>query len=181
MKKILSILGIVVALLFFNGCDNKYDFSLNSEFGKVGLKDFTGKKLVVYFGYTYCPDVCPATLSLLANELKDLNSEQVFLLFISLDPQRDSDINSTNEWLRYFYPNATSLIADNEKTLAQIAQNYGVIYEKVLLPNSIMRYSVAHSNEVFLFDEKGKLFDKINDLSRKSLHQRLEAFLNADK
>lgn len=181
MRKLLRFLSLLVALFFFNACGNNYDFSLNSEFGKVKLKDFSGKKLVLYFGYTYCPDVCPATLSLLANELKELDFKEAFLLFISLDPQRDKDINATNEWLRYFYPNATALIADDEKSLAQIAQNYGVIYEKVLLPDSIMRYSLAHSNEVFLFDEKGKLFNKINDLSKKSLHNSLKAFLNSSK
>ena len=179
MKKFLACVVAGIVAFFVSACGENYDFSLNSEFGKVGLKDFAGKKLIVYFGYTYCPDVCPATLSLIATELKELNSQQAFLLFISLDPQRDGDINATNEWLRYFYPNATALIAPDEKTLADVAERFGVIYEKVELKDSVMGYSVAHSNEAFLFDEKGKFFGSINDFSQKNLHARLNAFLNA--
>lgn len=180
-KKILACLIASVVAFFVSACEKNYDFSLNSEFGKVSLKDFAGKKLIVYFGYTFCPDVCPATLSLLATELKTFNSQQAFLLFISLDPERDSDINATNEWLRYFYPNATALIASNEQTLTDVANRFGVIYEKVELKDSAMGYSVAHSNEVFLFDERGKLFDIINDLSQRNLHAQLDAFLNSKK
>lgn len=182
MKKRLFFCLLVGILAFFvSACEKSYDFSLNSEFGKVSLKDFAGKKLIVYFGYTYCPDVCPATLSLIATELRELDSQEAFLLFISLDPERDGDISATNEWLRYFYPNATALIAQDEQSLADVAQKFGVIYEKIPLKDSIMRYSVAHSNELFLFDEKGKLFDTINDLSQKSLHQKLNTFLNSSK
>lgn len=176
MKKLLVCVSILA--FFLSACGENYDFSLNSEFGKATLKDFAGKKLVVYFGYTYCPDVCPATLSLVATKLKELNSKQAFLLFISLDPERDGDIVATNEWLRYFYPNATALIADNEKELGKITQKFGVIYEKVELKDSAMKYSIAHSNEAFLFDEKGKFFGKINDFSQKNLHTQLNAFLN---
>lgn len=103
------------------------------------------------------------------------------MLFISLDPERDSDINATNEWLRYFYPNATALIADDEKALSQVAKRYGAIYEKVPLPNSAMIYSVAHSNELYLFDERGKFVEKINDFSQTNLHERLKNFLNSGK
>ena len=179
MKKFLACLCAGVVAFFVSACGENYDFSLNSEFGKVSLKDFAGKKLVVYFGYTYCPDVCPATLSLVASELRELNAPQAFLLFISLDPERDGDIAATNEWLRYFYPNATALIAPDEKTLADVAERFGVIYEKVILKDSAMGYAVAHSNEVFLFDEKGKLFGSINDLSPGNLHAQLDEFLNS--
>lgn len=181
MKKLLACLCAGVAVFVLNACEKNYDFSLNSEFGNASLKDFAGKKLIVYFGYTYCPDVCPATLSLVATELRALNAPQAFLLFISLDIERDGDINATNEWLRYFYPNSTALIAPDEKTLADVAERFGVIYEKVELKDSAMGYSVAHSNEVFLFDERGKFFGSINDLSQRNLHAKLAEFLNVGK
>lgn len=181
MKKIFRILCAFVVAFLVSACGENYDFSLNSEFGKVSLKDFAGKKLIVYFGYTFCPDVCPATLALVSSELKSLENDKAYLLFISLDPERDSDINATNEWLRYFYPNATALIADDEKALSQVAKRYGAIYEKVPLPNSAMIYSVAHSNELYLFDERGKFVEKINDFSQTNLHERLKNFLNSGK
>ena len=178
MKKFLRFLAVFFLAFSLNGCGSgggDYDFSLNSERGKVGLKDFAGKK-IVYFGYTLCPDVCPATLSLLGTELKALKSEAQ-LLFISLDPLRDGDLRATNEWLRYFYPHATALIAADERELAAVAQKFGVIFEKVAMPDSAMRYSVAHSNEVFLFDEHAELVGVINDLSQNSLHNALAEFL----
>lgn len=181
MKKTFRILCAFVVAFLVSACGENYDFSLNSEFGKVSLKDFAGKKLIVYFGYTFCPDVCPATLALVSSELKSLENDKAYLLFISLDPERDSDINATNEWLRYFYPNATALIADDEKALSQVAKRYGAIYEKVPLPNSAMIYSVAHSNELYLFDERGKFVEKINDFSQTNLHERLKNFLNSGK
>lgn len=181
MKKTFRILCAFVVAFLVSACGGNYDFSLNSEFGKVSLKDFAGKKLIVYFGYTFCPDVCPATLALVSSELKSLENDKAYLLFISLDPERDSDINATNEWLRYFYPNATALIADDEKALSQVAKRYGAIYEKVPLPNSAMIYSVAHSNELYLFDERGKFVEKINDFSQTNLHERLKNFLNSGK
>lgn len=165
--------------VFFVACqqnDDKYDFRLNSEFGEVGLKNFASKRLIIYFGYTYCPDVCPATLALLSAELCKMRQDNAYLLFVSLDPLRDSDLNATNEWLRYFYPHSTALIAKDETHLAEVARNFGVIYEKVPLPNSAMSYSVAHSNEIFLFKD-GKFYGKINDLSAKNLHEKLAEFL----
>ena len=170
---------LVFMLFMISACHQSYDFSLNSEFGKVGLKDFAGKKLIVYFGYTFCPDVCPATLSLLSTQLKRLNNEKAYVLFISLDLQRDKDIRATNEWLRYFYPNATSLIADDENELARVAKTFGVLYEKIPMPNSVMKYTVAHSNEAFLLDERGRFVARISDFSQKNLHKSLKEFLGS--
>ncbi|WP_249355175.1 SCO family protein [Campylobacter sp. MIT 12-5580] len=183
MKKI-GFLILCVVIVSIIGCfetEKKYDFLLNSEQGKVSLKDFEGKKLIVYFGFSYCPDVCPATLALISNELKKFKNNEIFLLFISLDPQRDKDIKATNEWLRYFYTNSTTLLAQDENELATLAQNYGVIYKKVPLKDSALEYSIAHSNELFLFDSKGKLFQRISDLSQKSLHNAFERFLMLDQ
>lgn len=82
MKKTFRILCAFVVAFLVSACGENYDFSLNSEFGKVSLKDFAGKKLIVYFGYTFCPDVCPATLALVSSELKSLENDKAYLLFI---------------------------------------------------------------------------------------------------
>lgn len=172
------VLVLILTSFYFIPKNNPYDFSLRSEFGEqTTLKNFRGKKLIVYFGYTFCPDVCPATLALLSQTLNKIKNDKAYLLFISLDPQRDKDIEKTNEWLRYFYPHATSLIAKNEKELKKLTKNYGVIYEKIDLKDSFMQYSIAHSNEIYLIDEQGKFQKALKDLNPEELFKDLKAFL----
>lgn len=179
MKKALIFLVLLLCIaLYFFPKHNAYDFSLKSEFGEqTSLENFKGKKLIVYFGYTFCPDVCPATLALLSKELQKINNNKAYLLFISLDPQRDKNLEKTNEWLRYFYPHSTSLIAKDEKELEKITKNYGVIYEKIDLKDSFMKYSIAHSNEIYLIDEQGKFQKAVNDLNPEELSKELNTFL----
>lgn len=173
-----TIIVFLMAFAYFSFQTKDYDFILQSEHAQVSLKDFKGKKLLVYFGFASCPDVCPATLSLLSKELKKLDTKnEAFLLFISLDPQRDNNLSAGNEWLRYFYPHSTFLLAKDEQSLRDLTKRYGVIYEKIDLKDSIMHYSIAHSNELFLFDENLKFVDKINDFSSTKLSQKLSAFL----
>lgn len=179
MKKFLLFLIFLFFIAFcFFPKNNPYDFSLKSEFSEqTSLQNFKGKKLIIYFGYTFCPDICPTTLALVGKELKQINNPKAYLLFISLDPARDSNITQTNEWLRYFYPNATALIALSEKKLQKITKNYGVVYEKIDLKNSSMKYSIAHSNEIYLIDEQGKFQKAINDLNPEELSKDLGTFL----
>ncbi|MCX2682821.1 SCO family protein [Campylobacter sp. MIT 21-1685] len=180
MKNILAFIFLTALIIisFFLLNHKEYDFSLRSEFKEqTTLKDFAGKKLIVYFGYTFCPDVCPATLALLGKELKKIHSEKAYVLFISLDPLRDGDIEKTNEWLRYFYPQSAALIAHNEEELEKITKKYNVSYQKINLKDSAMSYSIAHSNELYLFDEKGKFVKSINDLNPEELYNELKSFL----
>lgn len=179
MRKILAplVLLFFITLYFFTR-SNPYDFSLKSEFSEnTSLEHFRGKKLIVYFGYTFCPDVCPATLALLSKELHKIKNDKAYVLFISLDPKRDGNLTKTNEWLRYFYPNATSLIAKNEKELETIAKKYGASYQKIDLEDSFMEYSIAHSNEIYLIDEQGKFQKTLSDLNPEELSKDLAIFL----
>ncbi|CAM4140250.1 SCO family protein [Campylobacter armoricus] len=184
MKKInLFLLIIVIFGVFYISVQyfesNKYNFHLNSEKGMLSLKDFIGKKLIVYFGYTYCPDVCPTELALIGNVLEKIpNREKAHIVFISLDPQRDSNLTQTSQWVKYFYPNSTALVANNEKELEKITKNYGVIYEKVQLKDSAMKYSIAHSGEFYLIDEKGKFVKTIKDISYENFYNEIKKFLN---
>ncbi|EHD8283812.1 SCO family protein [Campylobacter upsaliensis] len=183
MKKIIFILVFCFILgfgYFFYPSQN-YDFSLRSSFSHhTSLKDFRGEKLIIYFGYTFCPDICPGTLSLLALALDKMKNKP-HLLFISLDIKRDKDPAKLEEWLKYFYPNSTALIAKNEKSLKKLTKNYGVLYEEIDLKDSFMQYSIAHSNELYLFDEKGHFKGSINDLSQKELLKALSEFLEDKK
>lgn len=179
MKKAILLIFIIGLFIFILIDKNPYDFNLQSEFKKeTTLEDFKGKKLIVYFGYTFCPDVCPATLALIGKELKIINNNEAHILFISLDPARDNNLSKTNEWLRYFYPNADALIAKNEDVLQKLTEKYGVQYQKIDLKDSIMHYSIAHSNQIFLFDKQGKLKKIINDLNPKEIDRELKNFLD---
>lgn len=178
---ILLVLAFILALgLFLKIGQNPYDFSLKSSFKEqTTLKDFKGDKLIIYLGYTYCPDICPATLSLVGKILKQINNPNAHILFISLDPNRDNNLNNTNEWLRYFYPKADTLIAKDEKTLQKITKQYNVQYQKIELNDSFMGYSIAHSNMLYLIDEKGHFYKELSDLNPSEVFKELKAFLNS--
>ncbi|MBM0637007.1 SCO family protein [Campylobacter sp. VicNov18] len=180
MKKFIPIIITLSSLVFFiNFKQNPYDFNLKSEFKtQTTLKDFKGKKLIIYFGYTSCPDVCPTTLALIAKILKQINNPKAYILFISLDPIADNNLKNTNQWLKYFYPKSYALIPKDESTLKHLAKNYQVLYQKIPLKNSQMPYTIAHSNELFLIDEKGHFYKSINDLNPQELTKELQNFLN---
>lgn len=94
-------------------------------------------------------------------------------------PPTDGNLTSTNEWLRYFYPNADALIAKNDSVLKKVAKNYGVQYQKIDINDSVMKYSVAHSSEIFLIDENGKLQKIIRDLNPEEVAKELKNFLSS--
>ncbi|EAI6906972.1 SCO family protein [Campylobacter coli] len=183
MKKVFLIIIALVAVgiaAFYFISKNQYDFNLRSAFKEqTTLEDFKGKKLIVYFGYTFCPDICPSTLSLIGRNLKTLKDPKAHVLFISLDISRDGNLTSTNEWLRYFYPNADALIAKDDSVLKKVAKNYGVQYKKIDINDSVMKYSVAHSSEIFLIDENGKLQKVIRDLNPEEVAKELKIFLSS--
>ena len=122
----------------------KYDFSMQSVDGEKTLADFRGEKLIIYFGYTFCPDVCPTTLTLL-NEILEKNSllNEYKLIFITLDPQRDTPKNS-DEFAKYFVKNSVALVPSQDELL-RVTKNYGVSYAKIDLKDSFMKYSIGHS------------------------------------
>ncbi len=131
------------------------DFHLNDATGKpVSLADFRGKVVVLFFGYTHCPQICPTTLADLAQVMRllDKDADRVQVLFVTLDPERD-----TRELLRQyppaFYPTFKGLSGDSMAT-AQAAQAFGVIYQKQ--PNKSGSYDLDHSAGTYLIAPGGK-------------------------
>ena len=111
--------------------------------------DYRGKVVVVYFGYTNCPDVCPTTLTNLADMLSKVNSPDVRVLFVSVDPARDTPL--LLHYAAAFSPQIEGLRgSDNE--LADVARRYRVAYSV----NPGPPYTVMHSNAVFFFDRQGR-------------------------
>jgi protein SCO1/2 len=131
-------------------------FTLTNQHGKsVGLADFRGKVVLLYFGFTFCPDVCPTDLFAIAQTIKSLgrNGDQVQPIFVTLDPGRD-----TGELLRAyvtaFHPRIVALTG-SEDEIRRVATAYKVFFEKVTPPAS-RTYFIDHSAFTFLLDRNGK-------------------------
>ncbi len=134
------------------------DFVLHSSQGEFSLKQLRGKAVVLYFGYTKCPDVCPTSLSILAqalNELSEAESESVQAVFISVDPKRDN-FEVLDEYVGYFHPNLVG-VTGSENEISEVADRYGVQYEAVTLEGSSFGYAVNHSAVTYLISPEGEL------------------------
>ncbi len=134
------------------------DFTLRSADGPVSLKDFRGKVVLLYFGYTKCPDVCPTSLSYLTQALNDLSAEElkrVQAIFVSVDPKRDTP-EGLKEYVAYFHPNLVG-VTGTEKEVAEVAALYGAQYYEVELEGSAFGYSVNHSAVTYLITPDGTL------------------------
>jgi protein SCO1/2 len=134
------------------------DFTLQSENGPVSLADFRDKVVVLSFGYTSCPDICPTTLGTIGAAMGQLSEEerkQVQPMFITIDPERDDAVRMT-EYTRHFYPGMLGLTGSTEE-IAKVAKQYLVIYAKVPLPGSALGYAMDHSARIYLVGRDGKL------------------------
>lgn len=122
----------------------------------VRMTDFEDQVVVVYFGYTFCPDVCPATLSKLADALAILGdkAEDVQVMMVSVDPARDTP-DMLGEYVQYFHPDFIGVTGD-EETVNRVATLYGVYYEQQDGSES-SGYIVDHTSTVMLVDREGYL------------------------
>ncbi len=116
----------------------------------VSAKDYRGKVVALYFGYTHCPDVCPATLANLAEVIQKVGSQDFRVLFVTVDPDRDGGL-AFMEYTRAFSKQIDGLRGD-ANALAALARSYRVAYSVKKGPP----YEVMHSNAVFFFDRDGK-------------------------
>jgi cytochrome oxidase Cu insertion factor (SCO1/SenC/PrrC family) len=130
-------------------------FTLTDETGKrVSLSDFEGKVVVLYFGYTFCPDVCPTDLHMIATALDALGAdrEKVQPVFITLDPERDTPAQLAM-YVKSFSPRFVALHGDAKQTRA-VATAYKVFFEKVRPPGS-SQYVIDHTAFTFIIDPQG--------------------------
>ena len=134
------------------------DFTLHSDRGAVSLHDFKGKAVLLFFGYTYCPDICPMTLGTLSITLEQLRSDErtrVEVLFITLDPERDTTKHLA-AYLAHFGFSATGLTGSKPE-IDQVVDQYAAQYTQVELPGSAMRYGLDHSAGIYLVSPEGRL------------------------
>lgn len=155
------------------------DFTLMGHRGPVSLSDFRGKAVVLAYGYTSCPDICPMTLQIFATALKQLTPEeltQVQPLFVTIDPERDTPARVA-EYAQHFHPQIIGLSGTPEQ-IAAVAKQYLVIYRKVALEDSALGYAMDHSSRVYLLDQDGHYVDSSNHLARpQELAQQIRAIL----
>ena len=139
------------------GADFAKDFSLLDHHGqKRQLKDYLGKTVVMFFGYTHCPDVCPTTMADMAKAMKLLGDKanQVQVIFITLDPERD-----TQEVLAKYVPSFDDRFVGlygNTAQTAETAKTYKVFYEKRLEAGK-SGYTIDHSAGSYVYDKTGKI------------------------
>ena len=179
MKKILFLIAVILIAVIniillkpyideYNE-KQKYEFKLDTADGPVKLEDFKGKAVAIFFGYTYCPDVCPTALSMMADSLKKLSKEELDKftgILISVDPDRDT-LKNLKEYSQYFHPNFIGATS-SEENLLDISKRYGAFYQKVKLPNSEMDYSVSHTSYIYIFDKEGNLSTQLKHFIKPS-------------
>jgi cytochrome oxidase Cu insertion factor (SCO1/SenC/PrrC family) len=115
---------------------------------------FRGKLMLVYFGFTFCPDVCPTDLQAIGQAMERLGAaaESVQPLFVTLDPERDTTQRLAS-YVTFFHPRLIGLTGD-AKAIGQAAKAYKVYYAKVATSGG--SYTVDHSGYVYLMDRDGK-------------------------
>jgi protein SCO1/2 len=133
------------------------NFTFNDANGQpVSLHDFRGKVVLLYFGYTYCPDVCPATLVELKQAVEQIGSkaDRVQVIMISVDPERDSP-ELLQEYVNHFHESFIGLTGTEEEILGLTTQ-YGVFFEKHE-GSAASGYLIDHTATVTVVDREGHL------------------------
>ncbi len=137
------------------------EFTLQALSGPVSLKDFRGKVVLIYFGYTMCPDICPTNLAMMSNALNQMNDNELSYvqgIFISVDPQRDT-VEKLSEYTHYFHPLIKGMSSTPE-VIRELAERYGAAYQKVV-QDSATNYAVDHSSETYVVDPQGNLVERL--------------------
>ena len=156
-------LAALLALVLLAGCSDppwhmtditgsmpRLAFRMTENGQPVTAQKYRGKVVLLYFGFTHCPDVCPTTLANLANVLDRVKSPDVHVLLVTVDPDRDTP-PVLADYTKAFSPQISGL-RGSPNQLASLARTYRVAYAVDKGPP----YEVMHANTVFVFDRTGK-------------------------
>lgn len=133
------------------------DFSLTNQYGQpFQLQELRGKVVLMFFGYTSCPDICPTELSNLAAVLNELEgaAEQVQGIFVTIDPERDRP-EVLKDYVGYFSKDLIGLTGSSGQ-IEEVAGKYRAKYRKTPRPGGA--YSMDHSADLYVIDQSGQLF-----------------------
>jgi protein SCO1/2 len=159
----------IIICSFVAGCDSRPQFrstditgapyghtlELADHHGKPRrLEDFRGKAVVLFFGFTHCPDVCPTTLAEIAQSVKTLgkDAERVQVLMVSVDPERDTP-EALAKYVTAFDPTFLALRGDLQAT-RKVASEFKIYFEKAKTGDT---YTVNHSVQSYVIDPQGRL------------------------
>jgi cytochrome oxidase Cu insertion factor (SCO1/SenC/PrrC family) len=139
-------------------------FTLTDQDGhKRSSSAFAGRYMLVYFGYTYCPDVCPTTLALMSDALTKMGpkAKRIVPVFVTIDPERDTP-KVLKTYLASFGPQFVGFTGD-VKTITKVAADYRVYFKKHPLDGG--NYGVDHSSVIYLMGPDGKFIAYWDDTS----------------
>lgn len=157
-------------------------FELVDQSGETRTQaDFAGRHMLVYFGYTYCPDVCPTSLSLMSQGLDLLETEtgsledRVVPIFVTVDPARD-DVAAMAAYAEHFHPRLVALTG-NDAQIAAAAKAYRVYYRRAEDP-SASEYLMDHSSFIYLMGPDGTYVSHFaHNASPEEIAEGLKGFL----
>lgn len=170
IKVILSVVAVFAGLAFgfyflrphtFHGTviqspEPSFDFTLSGADGDVSLSDFRGKMVLLYFGYTFCPDICPATLANVGQALRDLGTkaDDIQVIMISVDPERDTP-EKLAKYVRQFHPSFLG-VTGTKAQLDEVTSLYGIFYQ-VTEGSDATGYLIDHTATLLVLDREGYL------------------------
>lgn len=177
MKKTILFISITISLVFFGNLYVNYrqnimttygslggDFTLQGADGSISLKNLRGQVVVMYMGFTHCPDICPTSLTTMAKALESLPTDvgiKVLPIFISVDHARDkpADVDS---YIKYYIPGGVGLTGNKEE-IDKVVKQYGAYYQFVDSKDSAMEYTVDHTSRFYIIDANGVLKETVMD------------------
>jgi len=137
------------------------DFTLYKGDVEIHLSDYKNKLVLIYFGYTSCPDICPTSLAFMREALKKLTEDElskVQVLFVSVDPERDT-AEKLRDYTAYFHPKILG-ITGTKADIDKVIKQYGASYKKVA-SHSAMGYTVDHTASFYMLTSQGQLIGLI--------------------
>ncbi len=153
-------------------------FDLIDQFGHVRHdREFRGKLMLVYFGYAYCPDICPMALNGLTKVLKDLGKDrdQVNVLFVTCDPKRDT-VENLKLYAQNYDPNII-MLTGNELKIERAQKAYKV-YAKAAKQENMSDYLVDHSSAIYLMNRDGSFIQMFaHNVDTKKIMKAVQPYL----
>ena len=162
----LALQGTITAAVFASELSARVDedhgggFSLQAHDGPISLEQYRGRVVLIFFGFTSCPDICPIALSVISRVFAELDAEEmekVGALFVSLDPQRDT-AEVLLEYTGYFHPDIVG-ISGQIDDIKQFATSYGIRFERIEMASSPIGYVINHPPDILVVDQNGRLLE----------------------
>lgn len=166
LSVIVVVLGLAAGIYFFRphtfhgtviqSPEPSFNFTLTGANGDVSLSDFHGKMVVLYFGYTFCPDICPGTLANVGQALRKLGpkADEIQAIMISVDPERDTP-DKLAKYVKQFHPSMLGITGSKEQ-LDEVTSLYGIFYEKTQ-GSAATGYLIDHTATLLVLDREGYL------------------------